>query len=111
MPKIGLAPLILILLRGAYPKPSARSAGWGFFYLSALASKLAPLPNKKALRLSSEGFVPKIGFEPTHPFGRCDLNTVRLPISPLGHLYLFRGANIGKDQVAPKKAAIFLGSA
>ncbi len=30
-------------------------------------------------------FVPKTGFEPAHGFPRCDLNTVRLPISPLGH--------------------------
>ncbi len=29
--------------------------------------------------------VPRTGFEPAHPFGRCDLNTVRLPISPSGH--------------------------
>ena len=30
--------------------------------------------------------VPKTGFEPAHPCERCDLNTVRLPISPLGLL-------------------------
>ena len=35
-------------------------------------------------------FVPKTGFEPAHPCERCDLNTVRLPISPLGQ----RGANV-----------------
>jgi site-specific DNA recombinase len=29
--------------------------------------------------------VPRTGFEPAHPCGRCDLNTVRLPISPSGH--------------------------
>lgn len=29
-------------------------------------------------------FVPETGFEPAHPCERCDLNTVRLPISPLG---------------------------
>jgi site-specific DNA recombinase len=28
--------------------------------------------------------VPRTGFEPAHPFERCDLNTVRLPISPSG---------------------------
>ncbi len=28
--------------------------------------------------------VPRTGFEPAHPCGRCDLNTVRLPISPSG---------------------------
>ena len=30
-------------------------------------------------------FVPRTGFEPAHGFPRCDLNTVRLPISPPGH--------------------------
>ena len=30
-------------------------------------------------------FVPRNGFEPSHPCERCDLNTVRLPISPPGH--------------------------
>ena len=30
-------------------------------------------------------FVPRTGFEPAHPCERCDLNTVRLPISPPGH--------------------------
>ena len=39
--------------------------------------------------------VPGTGFEPAHPCERCDLNTVRLPISPPGQVYLcFRG---GKD--------------
>jgi hypothetical protein len=33
--------------------------------------------------------VPGTGFEPAHPCERCDLNTVRLPISPSG---LFRGS-------------------
>ncbi len=44
--------------------------------------------NKKAdsskNRLQSNK-VPRTGFEPAHPCGRCDLNTVRLPISPSGH--------------------------
>ena len=30
-------------------------------------------------------FVPGTGLEPAHPCERCDLNTVRLPISPPGH--------------------------
>jgi hypothetical protein len=30
--------------------------------------------------------VPEIGFEPIHPCERCDLNTVRLPISPPGRV-------------------------
>ena len=58
--------------------------------------------------------VPRKGFEPSHGFPRCDLNTVRLPISPPGHLTArsvlrkpqflsFGGANIGKDKVAAQK--------
>lgn len=42
--------------------------------------------------------VPRTGFEPAHPCERCDLNTVRLPISPPGQLIPivsgFRAANI-----------------
>ena len=34
--------------------------------------------------------VPRTGFEPAHPCERCDLNTVRLPISPPGHSGLFQ---------------------
>ncbi len=30
--------------------------------------------------------VPGTGFEPAHPCERCDLNTVRLPISPPGQI-------------------------
>jgi site-specific DNA recombinase len=30
-------------------------------------------------------YVPRTGFEPAHDCSRCDLNTVRLPISPPGH--------------------------
>jgi hypothetical protein len=42
-----------------------------------------------------QGFlVPRTGFEPAHPFERCHLKAVRLPISPSGHYYLWRGANI-----------------
>lgn len=40
--------------------------------------------------------VPRTGFEPAHPCGRCDLNTVRLPISPSGPLSLVKGiAKVG----------------
>jgi site-specific DNA recombinase len=36
--------------------------------------------------------VPGTGFEPAHPCERCDLNTVRLPISPPGQLWIvFQG--------------------
>ena len=38
--------------------------------------------------------MPKTGFEPAHSCERCDLNTVRLPISPLGLNYKMRIANI-----------------
>ena len=34
-------------------------------------------------------YVPRTGFEPAHPCERCDLNTVRLPISPPGQLMFF----------------------
>jgi site-specific DNA recombinase len=32
--------------------------------------------------------VPRTGFEPAHPFERCHLKAVRLPISPSGHEFL-----------------------
>ena len=32
--------------------------------------------------------VPRNGFEPSHPCERCDLNTVRLPISPPGQVLI-----------------------
>jgi hypothetical protein len=32
--------------------------------------------------------VPRTGFEPAHPCERCDLNTVRLPISPPGQIFI-----------------------
>ncbi len=41
--------------------------------------KLAPIFGSQSYQ------VPRTGFEPAHPFERCDLNTVRLPISPPGH--------------------------
>ncbi len=47
--------------------------------------------------MTSSGLVPRTGFEPAHPCERCDLNTVRLPISPPGLVFLFRAANIGND--------------
>ncbi len=34
-------------------------------------------------------FVPRTGFEPAHRYRRCDLNTVRLPISPPGQFKVF----------------------
>ena len=43
--------------------------------------------NKKADSLKNRlksNDVPRTGFEPAHPCERCDLNTVRLPISPPG---------------------------
>ncbi len=41
-----------------------------------------------------------------HTFRRCYLKAVRLPISPPGHL-LYGGANISKDQTAPKKVPFY----
>ena len=38
-------------------------------------------PSKNQLQFNK---VPRTGFEPAHGFPRCDLNTVRLPISPPG---------------------------
>lgn len=41
--------------------------------------------NKKSSGNSElSNLVPGTGFEPAHPCERCDLNTVRLPISPSG---------------------------
>jgi hypothetical protein len=42
---------------------------------------------EKASSFDEAFLVPRTGFEPAHPCGRCDLNTVRLPISPSGRLY------------------------
>ena len=53
--------------------------------------------NKKKTQLFVESFlvVPRTGFEPAHPCERCDLNTVRLPISPPGQVPdFFRTANV-----------------
>ena len=39
--------------------------------------------------------VPGTGLEPAHPCERCDLNTVRLPISPPGQV--FQGCKLKKN--------------
>ncbi len=39
---------------------------------------------QKEENFNLSSLVPETGFEPAHGFPRCDLNTVRLPISPLG---------------------------
>ncbi|MEY2640461.1 MAG: hypothetical protein RIR90_1943 [Bacteroidota bacterium] len=41
---------------------------------------------KRPSNFIGRAFVPRTGFEPAHPCGRCDLNTVRLPISPSGQI-------------------------
>jgi hypothetical protein len=49
--------------------------------------------NKKTCKSETYkfNFVPGTGFEPAHGFPRCDLNTVRLPISPPGqNIFLFQ---------------------
>jgi hypothetical protein len=54
--------------------------GWCFlWHIHATYHK-----NRKAPHYC-EASVPRTGFEPAHPCERCDLNTVRLPISPPGH--------------------------
>ncbi len=68
-----------------------------------------PIKELKVLKIEKVGItsdlfdvVPRTGFEPAHPCERCDLNTVRLPISPSGQLILcFRTAKIGIDSVLP----------
>ena len=40
------------------------------------------------MKFKLSGKVPGTGFEPAHPCERCDLNTVRLPISPPGQIKL-----------------------
>ena len=52
---------------------------------------LYPQKLKKPLKANTnKGYkfylVPRTGFEPAHPCERCDLNTVRLPISPPGQV-------------------------
>ena len=48
------------------PKGPFPLRGTGLFCRSAWTSKLAPLRNKKALRLRRKAFVPRTGFEPAH---------------------------------------------
>ncbi len=58
-----------------------------------------PVKDLEALKYEKVGdisdlstYVPRTGFEPAHPCERCDLNTVRLPISPSGQLiFVFQG--------------------
>ena len=56
----------------------------GFFRLSPFERKRLTPPNEKGPQHCRGPFVPRNGFEPSHPCERCDLNTVRLPISPPG---------------------------
>jgi hypothetical protein len=77
------APVILKLLRGVYPTAPAPSA-LRFSHFSAQANKFALFQNAKTPTIVG-AFVPRTGFEPAHGFPRCDLNTVRLPVSPSGH--------------------------
>ena len=49
--------------------------------VSHLAEKEKGDSSKNRLK---SNYVPRTGFEPAHPCERCDLNTVRLPISPPG---------------------------
>ncbi len=61
--------------------PSAVSA----IFICSLRQASLPLSQiKMPSQLCWKGIVPRTGFEPAHGFPRCDLNTVRLPISPPG---------------------------
>lgn len=65
------------------PKGPARFAGPVFLFVRN-RKQVCIAPKQKAPILSYQGLVPRTGFEPAHPCERCDLNTVRLPISPPG---------------------------
>ena len=61
-----------------------------FSFCSLSKASFARFQNEKTFSMKSRRFlVPGTGFEPAHGFPRCDLNTVRLPISPPGHSHLF----------------------
>jgi hypothetical protein len=73
----------------------------GIFIYSLLKASFNRSKIKMPLKLRLKGIVPGTGFEPAHGFPRCDLNTVRLPISPPGQgnrqiPVWFRGANISE---------------
>ena len=55
--------------------------------ISSTSAAFRPFKEGKAsISADLSGWVPRTGFEPAHPCGRCDLNTVRLPISPSGQV-------------------------
>jgi hypothetical protein len=57
------------------------------FSFKTICEQARMVLNENVLPTYVDGtFVPRTGFEPAHPYGRCDLNTVRLPISPPGQL-------------------------
>jgi hypothetical protein len=78
--------------------------------VSARTQYCQEFTQKKRDRLSSISFfVPRTGFEPAHPCERCDLNTVRLPISPPGHYWFCSGsANIRENWFLRKSLNVTL---
>ncbi len=73
----------------AVQKPHHTSRDWTFSFCPLSKVSFERFLNKKPLDFIEEVLVPGTGFEPAHGFPRCDLNTVRLPISPPG-----RAANV-----------------
>ena len=65
-------------------KALIRFANCVFLFVCS-GEQVHPASKQKApLVFDKQGLVPGTGFEPAHGFPRCDLNTVRLPISPPG---------------------------
>ena len=81
-------PAVIRRLRGAYPSPNIAFGDAGAFHLYAYESELSTLTSEKPPDTSCRGLVPGTGFEPAHPCERCDLNTVRLPVSPPGQYWI-----------------------
>ena len=73
---------------------------------SQCRQRFSHYPNKKGRKYFRPfNEVPRTGFEPAHPCERCDLNTVRLPISPSGQVLflVFRAAKISPFFNSPRK--------
>ena len=86
------------------PKAFAPLRVAGIFISPHLQASLLRSEIKMPLNFVERAFVPRTGFEPAHPCERCDLNTVRLPISPPGQ---FRAANIEKQPINLLSTQIF----
>jgi hypothetical protein len=83
------------LTRGLQTKSPDSLRSPGIFHRVAPRSELRSRPNEKShTSVRDFLFVPRTGFEPAHPCERCDLNTVRLPVSPPGHQVPVQGMQI-----------------